>query len=113
MWARHGLRRLSAAAAPCRYASTLVIGEHAAGALAAGTYHAIGAASQLGGEVSGEIVVSLGWAADVDLDLHVYTPDGSHITGTLRAAGQRLCRSGSFCTACDTIRRCAAASRRT
>lgn len=60
MWAaRHGLRRLSgvAATSPCRHASTLVIGEHAAGALAAGTYHAIGAASQLGGEVSGEHAV--------------------------------------------------------
>ncbi len=52
MWARHGLRRLSVAAAPGRYASTLVIGEQSAGALAAGTYHAIGAANQLGGDVS-------------------------------------------------------------
>ena len=56
MWARHGLRRLSVAAAPCRYASTLVIGEHVAGALAAGTYHAIGAANQLGGDVSEQIL---------------------------------------------------------
>ena len=50
MFARTALRRLSVA--PVRNASSLVIGEHAAGALAAGTYHAIGAASQLGGDVS-------------------------------------------------------------
>ena len=51
MWARHGLRRLSGAVVPACHASTLVIGEHSAGALAAGTYHAIGAANQLGGDV--------------------------------------------------------------
>eukprot|EP01046_Picozoa_sp_COSAG06_P068495 COSAG06_NODE_18240_length_896_cov_2.814304_1_plen_121_part_10 len=52
MLARGLARRLSiATAAPCRHASSLVVAEHSAGALAAGTYHAIGAASQLGGDV--------------------------------------------------------------
>ena len=32
-----------------------------------------------GGKVDGEIVISLGWEVDVDLDLHVITPDGSEI----------------------------------
>ena len=32
-----------------------------------------------GGDVSGEIVVSLGWSVDVDLDLHVTTPSGTEI----------------------------------
>jgi hypothetical protein len=32
-----------------------------------------------GGDISGEIVLSLGWEHDVDLDMHVTTPDGNEI----------------------------------
>ena len=35
--------------------------------------------SAKGGSVVGEIVISLGWSADVDLDVHVTTPDGTEI----------------------------------
>ena len=35
--------------------------------------------SAKGGSIVGEIVISLGWSADVDLDIHVTTPDGTEI----------------------------------